>query len=255
MGNSLTFLGTGSSLGIPIICCSCPVCASADSRDRRSRSAVYVRYEGLGIIVDAGPDFRSQLIRENVRQVDAILLTHNHKDHTGGLDDVRALNYYNKSSMPVYCESYVQQSLKREYAYAFDENPYPGAPSFLLETISEQPFYVKGVEIVPIRAYHASLPVLGFRFGPLAYITDASAIPESEFAKLQGVEVFVINAIQMKHHKSHFSLPEALEVVERVGAKRSFITHISHMLPSHAEMEQMLPAGVSPAWDGLTVSF
>ena len=235
--------------------CACPVCKSTDAKDKRMRSSVCVEYEGLRLLVDAGPDFRTQLLRENISHIDAILLTHNHKDHTGGLDDVRSFNYFERRAFPIYCEDYVQQSLRKEYSYAFDEHPYPGAPQYELHTITNEPFCVQGVEVVPVRALHYKLPVLGFRFGKFGYLTDASAIDDSELEKFKGVDCFVVNAIRFEKHISHFTLGEALEVIAKVGAKRSFLTHLSHQLPIHASLQKLLPEGVEPAFDGLRIEF
>lgn len=235
--------------------CTCPVCKSTDAKDKRMRSSVCVEYEGLRLLVDAGPDFRTQLLRENISHIDAILLTHNHKDHTGGLDDVRSFNYFERRAFPIYCEDYVQQSLRKEYSYAFDEHPYPGAPQYELHTITNEPFCVHGVEVVPVRALHYKLPVLGFRFGKFGYLTDASAIDDSELEKFKGVDCFVVNAIRFEKHISHFTLGEALEVIAKVGAKRSFLTHLSHQLPIHASLQKLLPEGVEPAFDGLRIEF
>lgn len=235
--------------------CTCPVCKSTDAKDKRMRSSVCVEYEGLRLLVDAGPDFRTQLLRENISHIDAILLTHNHKDHTGGLDDVRSFNYFEKRAFPIYCEDYVQQSLRKEYSYAFDEHPYPGAPQYELHTITNEPFCVQGVEVVPVRALHYKLPVLGFRFGKFGYLTDASAIDDSELEKFKGVDCFVVNAIRFEKHISHFTLGEALEVIAKVGAKRSFLTHLSHQLPIHTSLQKLLPEGVEPAFDGLRIEF
>ena len=235
--------------------CTCPVCKSTDAKDKRMRSSVCVEYEGLRLLVDAGPDFRTQLLRENISHIDAILLTHNHKDHTGGLDDVRSFNYFERRAFPIYCEDYVQQSLRKEYSYAFDEHPYPGAPQYELHTITNEPFCVQGVEVVPVRALHYKLPVLGFRFGKFGYLTDASAIDESELEKFKGVDYFVVNAIRFEKHISHFTLGEALEVIAKVGAKRSFLTHLSHQLPIHTSLQKLLPEGVEPAFDGLRIEF
>ncbi len=235
--------------------CTCPVCKSTDAKDKRMRSSVYVEYQGLKLLVDAGPDFRTQLLRENISHIDAILLTHNHKDHTGGLDDVRSFNYFERRAFPIYCEDYVQQSLRKEYSYAFDEHPYPGAPQYELHTITNEPFCVQGVEVVPVRALHYKLPVLGFRFGKFGYLTDASAIDDSELEKFKGVDYFVVNAIRFEKHISHFTLGEALEVIAKVGAKRSFLTHLSHQLPIHTSLQKLLPEGVEPAFDGLRIEF
>lgn len=248
-------MGTGTSSGVPMLGCGCEVCTSSDSRDKRYRSSVYVEYEGLRLLVDCGPDFRSQMLREDIRHIDAILLTHNHKDHTGGLDDVRSFNYFEKRAFPIYCEEYVQESLRREYSYAFAENPYPGAPQYELHTITDNPFDINGVEIVPVRALHFTLPVLGFRFGKFGYLTDASKISEESINKFRGVETFVINAIRFQRHISHFTLDQALEVAAKVGAKRTLLTHLSHQLPRHDVLAKMLPKGVFPAFDGLRIDF
>lgn len=256
--NSITFLGTGTSQGIPIIGCSCEVCTSADPRDNRLRSSALVRFEDHTFLIDAGPDFRQQMLREKITHLDAILLTHNHKDHTGGLDDVRSFNYLEKRSFPIYCEAHVLESLKKEYYYVFAEKPYPGAPEMDVHLITSLPFEIDGIPIVPIRAMHYKLPVLGFRFGNCAYVTDANYIPESEFGKLQGLDIFVINTVRRGHHISHYALEEAVEVCRRVGARHSYLTHLSHMLPRHANLSQelaALPFSLQPAHDGLTVEF
>ena len=255
MNNKLTFLGTGTSQGIPMIGCCCEVCKSLDPRDKRLRASVYVEYEGLKILVDAGPDFRQQMLREDISHVDAILLTHNHKDHTGGLDDIRAFNYIEKEPTHIYCEKYVEDSLRMEYSYAFAENKYPGAPEWDVHIIDDKPFCIKGVEITPIRGKHFKLPVLGYRFGNVAYCTDMNHIPEEEFAKLQGLEHFIINCVRRGRHISHFSLEGALEVAARVGAKHTWITHLSHQLPTHAELLQELPENIEPAYDTLELIF
>ena len=249
----LTFLGTGTSQGVPMIGCSCDVCRSADSRDKRLRASVLVEYEGLTILVDAGPDFRQQMLTAGVSHVDAILLTHNHKDHTGGLDDIRAFNYHEKSATHIYCEKYVEDSLRMEYSYAFAEKKYPGAPEWEVHLIDEKPLCINGVEIIPIRGRHYKLPVLGFRFGNIAYCTDMNHIPEEEFTKLEGLDHFIINTVRRGHHISHYGLEAALKVAERVGAKHSWLTHLSHQLPCHEVLAAELPEGVKPAYDGLVL--
>ena len=280
-GARLEFLGTGTSQGVPMIGCGCEVCRSADVRDKRLRASVLVEYEGLKILVDAGPDFRQQMLRAGVSHVDAILLTHNHKDHTGGLDDIRAFNYLEKKASEIYCEQYVEDSLRMEYGYAFAEKKYPGAPEWHVHIIDEKPFTikaggpyevltwehgkgyvrsvageddpVKSVEIIPIRGMHYKLPVLGFRFGNIAYCTDMNYIPEEEFEKLQGLDHFVINCVKYGKHISHYSIEEAVEVARKVGAKHSWLTHLSHQLPRHTELLAELPAGIQPAYDGLVL--
>ena len=249
----LTFLGTGTSQGVPMIGCGCEVCRSTDSRDKRLRSSVYVEYDGLKIIVDAGPDFRQQMLREGISSIDAILLTHNHKDHTGGLDDIRAFNYHDKKPSHIYCEKYVEDALRMEYSYAFAENKYPGAPDWEIHLIDQNRFEINGREIVPIRGRHFRLPVLGYRFGDIAYCTDMNHIDESEMSKLHGLEHFVINCVRRGRHISHFSLEEAIATARKVGARHTWLTHLSHQLPCHSELAADLPAGILPAYDGLII--
>ncbi len=255
MANKIEFLGTGTSQGVPIIGCGCRVCRSEDFHDKRLRTSAYIEYEGLRLVIDAGPDFRQQILRSGITSLDAVLLTHMHKDHTGGLDDVRAFNYFSGKGFPVYAETRVQESLKREYAYAFGEHRYPGVPDFILNTIDENPFTINGVTIIPVRAMHYKLPVLGFRFGRLGYLTDANSIPDESIARLKGVDIFVINCIRREKHISHFSLDEALEVCRKVGARHSFLTHLSHQLDCHASLAEELPESVEPAYDGLSLTF
>ena len=258
MSVKLTFLGTGTSQGVPIIACQCRVCQSAQEKDKRYRASAFVQMDGLNILIDAGPDFRSQMLRQDIRHLDAILLTHNHKDHTGGLDDVRSFNYLEKRSFPIFCEAHVLESLKKEYYYVFQEKPYPGAPEMDIHLITSLPFDIEGTPVIPIRAMHYKLPILGFRFGDCAYLTDANYIPDSEFEKLQGLDLFVLNTVKRGHHISHYALEEAIDICRRVGARRSYLTHLSHMLPRHAELTQelaALPFSLQPAYDGLTVAF
>ena len=250
----LTFLGTGTSQGVPMIGCTCEVCRSEDPRDKRLRASVLVEYEGMIILVDAGPDFRQQMLREGVAHLDAILLTHNHKDHTGGLDDIRAFNYLEKKATEIYCEKYVEDSLRKEYSYAFEEKKYPGAHEWHIHLIDDKSFKIDGrVEVIPIRGRHYKLPVLGYRFGNIAYCTDMNHIAEEEFEKLKGLDHFIINCVRYGKHISHYSLEEAVEVAQRVGAKHSWITHLSHQLPRYDILAAELPKGIQPAYDGLTI--
>ncbi len=260
----ITFLGTGTSQGIPMIGCTCKVCKSADPRDNRLRTSALVEHNGFRILIDCGPDFRQQMLRQNISDLDAVILTHQHKDHTGGMDDIRAFNYFRKAAFPIYAEPNVQESLKMEYSYAFAEHKYPGVPDYTLHTIGEEPFTITkslpdgteaSIEITPIRVYHYRLPILGFRIGNMAYITDGSSIPATEFDKLQGLELFIINTVRREKHISHFSLPEALDVVEKVGAPRNFLTHLSHQIGTHKELEAILPPNVKPAYDTLELEF
>ena len=297
----LTFLGTGTSQGVPIIACQCPVCKSTDPRDKRLRAAAFVEYEGMNILIDAGPDFRMQMLAQGVRHLDAILLTHKHKDHTGGLDDVRSFNYIDRKAVEIYCEEEVLKALRNDYAYAFAEHKYPGAPEWHIHLIDERPFRVcpttgdgdlewvhdvgyfyrrpdgslipsdnavrevdrKDPNILPIRGYHDKMPVLGFRFGNIAYITDMSSLPESELSKLQGLEHVSLNTVGYHPHHSHFSLDQALELADRIGAKHTWLTHLSHAFPSYAAFcddlrrrcaERGIRSDVQPAYDGLTVT-
>ena len=249
----LTFLGTGTSQGVPMIGCGCEVCKSTDPRDKRLRASVLVEHEGQKILVDAGPDFRYQMLRAGICSLDAILLTHNHKDHTGGLDDIRAFNYHEKKATQIYCEKYVEDSLRQEYSYAFAEVKYPGAPEWNVHIIDEKPFSINGVEIIPIRGKHFKLPVLGYRFGNIAYCTDMNHISEEEYSKLQGLDHFIINCVRRGRHISHYSLEQAMEVAEKVGAKHSWLTHLSHQLPCYEELIKELPEGILPAFDGLAI--
>ena len=249
----LIFLGTGTSQGVPMIGCTCEVCCSEDPRDKRLRASVLVEYEGLTILVDAGPDFRQQMLRAGVTHLDAILLTHNHKDHTGGLDDIRAFNYLEKKAAQIYCEKYVEDSLRQEYSYAFAENRYPGAPEFDIHLIDDKPFTINGIEIIPIRGKHFRLPVLGFRFGDIAYCTDMNHIAEEEYAKLQGLEHMIINCVRRGRHISHFSLEGAIGVAEKVKASHTWLTHLSHQLPCYEALCEELPQGILPAYDGLVI--
>ena len=260
----ITFLGTGTSQGIPMIGCSCPVCKSNDSRDNRLRTSALIEYEGFRILIDCGPDFRQQMLRESITDIDAVILTHQHKDHTGGMDDIRAFNYFRKEAFPIYAEEYVQESLKMEYSYAFAEHKYPGVPEYKLHTIDEKTFTInkifpdnstKTISITPIRVLHYKLPILGFRFGNMAYITDGSYIPESQFEKLNGIELLIINTVRKEKHISHFSLSEALEIIEKVAAPRNYLTHMSHQIGTHRQLEELLPENVAPAYDGLKLEF
>ena len=277
----LTFLGTGTSQGVPMIGCGCDVCRSADMRDKRLRASALVEYDGMTILIDAGPDFRQQILRADVSHVDAILLTHTHKDHTGGLDDIRAFNYHEKRATEIYCEKYVEESLRLEYGYAFAEKKYPGAPEWHVHNIDSKPFTitcggpyevltwtpgkgyehtvagedeaVRSTEIIPVRGMHYRLPVLGYRFGNIAYCTDMNHIPEEEFEKLQGLDHFIINCVKYGKHISHFSIEEAVATAQKVGAKHAWLTHLSHQLPCHAQLEKELPEGILPAYDGLVI--
>jgi phosphoribosyl 1,2-cyclic phosphate phosphodiesterase len=250
----MTFLGTGTSQGVPVIACDCAACRSADARDKRLRSSVLLETDGKVLLIDAGPDFRQQLLREHVRQLDGILLTHEHKDHVAGLDDVRAFNHITGRPVDVYAERRVQDALLREFPYVFSEMKYPGAPEMTLHTIDERPFAVAGVAVTPVRLWHYRLPVLGFRIGRMAYITDVNRVDAPEFEKLRQLDVLVVGAVRRGKHISHFSLEEALAFIAEVQPRRAFLTHLSHQFEPHAALQASLPAGVQVACDGLRVT-
>lgn len=250
----ITFLGTGTSQGVPLIACNCDVCKSQHSKDKRLRSSILIHCNNKNIVVDTGPDFRQQMLRENVQTLDAILYTHAHKDHTAGLDDVRAFNFIQQKSMPIYAETIVQESLRQEFAYIFQNPNYPGIPLIHFHTINENPFIIDGIEIIPIRAIHYRLPVLGFRVKNFVYITDANYIDEKEIEKLKNVDVLVLNALRHEKHISHFTLAEAIELANAIKPRATYFTHISHQLGLHAEQEQLLPDNFFLAYDGLTLS-
>lgn len=249
----LTFLGTGTSQGVPMIGCDCEVCSSSDHRDKRLRSSAMIESDTTRVVIDAGPDFRYQMLRERVKDIDAILLTHQHTDHIMGLDEVRAFNYFCRKSIPVWATEGVQSVVRKNFDYAFTEPRYPGAPEITLHTIGNEPFVVGDMEITPIHGFHLSLPVVGFRVGGVAYLTDFNRIDESEVDKLQGVEIFVVNALRHMRHISHFSLPAAIELARKVGARQTYFTHMSHQIGLHAEQEALLPEGMHFAYDGLCV--
>ncbi len=251
----ITFLGTGTSQGVPVIACPCPVCQSADSKDKRLRSSVLLEKGNTKIVIDTGPDFRYQMLRAKVKKLDAILFTHSHKDHIAGMDDIRSFNYLQREAMPVYCEKLVLKSLQNEFAYVFDDDKYPGVPEIEPHLISEDTtFQIGEMQFQSIRVMHAGLSVLGFRTNKFAYITDANFINPVELEKLKGLTVLVINALRKRKHISHFNLQEALEIVTLVNPKKAYLTHISHLMGFHREVSRELPENVSLAFDKLEVT-
>ncbi len=249
----ITFLGTGTSQGVPVIACECATCTSTDSKDKRLRAALLVETSANTIVIDAGPDFRQQMLNARVKKLDAIFLTHEHKDHIAGMDDLRAFNYKSQAAIDIYAEERVQNAVRKEYAYVFSENQYPGVPKMELHNIDIYNIDLRGDIIIPLRIFHYRLPIMGFRIGDMAYITDANYIPEETREKLIGVKYLVINALRKEKHISHFSLGEALNLIEAVSPRKAFITHIGHQMGKHADVNRELPVNVTLAWDGLEV--
>lgn len=252
----ITFLGTGTSQGVPVIACNCGVCTSLDKKDKRLRTSILIEIDNRNFVVDTGPDFRQQMLREKVDQLDAVLFTHEHKDHIAGMDDIRAFNFISSGKeMEIYATSAVQSALKREFHYVFDEeDKYPGVPMVHLNTIDKNPFSIQGIEIVPIEVSHFRMKVLGYRVQDFTYITDANSISAEEMKKIEGTKILVLNALRKSPHISHFSLEEALELIKQINPERAYLTHISHLLGTHAEVSKELPENVFLAYDGLSIN-
>ena len=248
----VTVLGSGTSQGVPVIACECKVCRSDDVRDKRLRSSIMVETNNHFFVIDTGPDFRQQMLRHSVKKIMAVLYTHEHKDHVAGLDDIRAFNFALKKDIDIYAEMRVQKALKREYAYIFSENKYPGIPQIQMHTIINRVFEIEGVSIIPVRIMHHKLPVFGFRFGKFAYLTDLKSVPEEEKEKLLDLDVLILAALRKEAHLSHMNLEEALELIKELSPRRTYLTHLSHNFGLHAEEEKKLPADVWIAFDGLT---
>lgn len=249
----VTFLGTGTSQGVPVIACDCAVCSSEDSRDKRLRSSVMITIEGKNYVIDSGPDFRQQMLKEKVQSLEAVLFTHEHKDHVAGLDDVRAFNYKFQKDMEVFCSERVEEALRREFHYVFDANPYPGVPKVNLNKIEWEPFSVDCIEFIPIKVLHHKLPVTCFRINDFTYITDAKTIAPEEKEKIKGTKVLVVNALRKTEHISHFNLEQALDFIEEINPEKAYLTHISHLFDKHEEIEKTLPENVKVAFDGLQI--
>ena len=249
----VTFLGTGTSQGVPVIGCDCAVCTSPDTHDNRLRTSVLIETPETNIVIDTGPDFRYQMLRANVRKLDAIIYTHGHKDHVAGLDDVRAYNYFQQKPMDIYANEHTQEIIHREFEYVFNNKFYPGIPQLSINTIDSDPFEVGGLTIIPIKLLHYKLEVLGFRIGDFTYITDANYIAPEETNKARGSKVLVLNALRHEQHISHFSLQEAIDLAGEIGAEQTYFTHMSHQIGLHLEIDSHLPPGVQLAYDGLSV--
>lgn len=249
----ITFLGTGTSQGVPIIACDCEVCCSKNEKDKRLRTSILIESKTTNIVIDSGPDFRQQLLRLGLKRLDAVVFTHEHKDHIAGLDEVRAFNYVNNMRMPVFASERVQQALKREFAYVFAEEKYPGIPEIDLHTITTIPFTVNDITLTPIDVLHYKMPVKAFRIKDFSYITDANFISEEEKQKIKGSKIIVINALRKEEHISHFTFNQAIELMQELKPEKAYFTHISHQLGLHNEVSKQLPAFIELAYDGLQI--
>jgi len=253
----VTILGSGTSQGVPVIACDCEVCKSKNPKDNRLRSSIVLTIDGLNYVIDAGPDFRQQMLRANIQELEAIIFTHQHKDHLAGLDDVRAYNFKQNKDMKIYCDERVNEALHREYEYIFSSFKYPGIPRLDIQIVDKDSTIdlQKDVTIQPIEVIHYKLPVLGYRFQQFAYVTDANFIAEEEKAKLQNLDVLIINALRREEHVSHFNLKQALELIDELKPKQAYLTHISHLMGLHEEVSAELPSNVFLAYDGLELDF
>lgn len=250
----ITVLGTGTSQGIPVIGCSCPVCSSSDPRDNRTRTSVLIETQGTNIVIDTGPDFRQQLLSNSISDVDAVLLTHEHRDHTAGLDDVRPINFKYQRDMPVYATAHVQKNIKEQYAYIFNGTSYPGLPKIKLCTIfKNQQFEVGALSVTPIEVWHHKLPVMGFRIGDFSYVTDAKTISNAEKEKIKGSKVLILNALRKKDHLSHLTLEEAIDLIDELKPEKTYLTHLSHQMGTHEDVEKSLPTHIRIAYDGQVI--
>jgi len=250
----LTFLGTGTSQGVPVVACQCPVCLSDDPKDKRLRASVMIETETLCLVVDAGPDFRQQMLTHHVRHLNGILLTHEHTDHIFGLDDIRAFNWVQKQPTDIYAEERVQIAIRRIFDYVFTIYQYPGIPQMNLHLLENKPFTIGDLEIIPIRGFHYKLPVFGFRVGKLAYVTDVNRLVNDEIDKLRGLDVLIINALRKEEHISHYNLKQALEIIVEVKPWKAYLTHISHQMGFYNEVQNELPDNVFLAYDGLQLN-
>lgn len=250
----VTFLGTGTSQGVPVIGCDCEVCTSLDFRDQRLRSSVHIEIGNLSVVIDTGPDFRTQILRAGIQTLDAVLFTHEHKDHTAGLDDIRPFNFKQQKDMPIFGRAPVLNQIRQEFSYIFAGKKYPGVPRVETVEIDKTPFKIKGIQITPIPVLHYKLPVLGFRIGDFTYITDANHISEDSLKLIEGTDTLVLNALQQEPHISHFTLKEAVAMTRKIGARQAYFTHISHRLGLHATIDEHLPEGINLGYDGLQIT-
>lgn len=251
----ITFLGTGTSSGVPMIGCDCEVCTSDDPKDNRLRSSILVQSANTTLVVDTGPDFRYQMLKHKVKKLDAVLFTHPHKDHLAGLDDIRAYNFFTRKPVEIYADSLTEEAVRRDFYYAFTDTKYPGLPELNMNTISTDPFVVGDIPVLPVQVWHLRMPVLGFRFGKFTYITDANKIEEAEKDKVRGSEVVVLNALRKQKHISHFTLEEAIDLVSELKVPEAYFTHLSHQMGRHQLIESELPDGMHLAYDGLIKQF
>ncbi len=250
----VTFLGTGTSGGVPLIACRCAVCQSTDLRDKRLRTSILLETGKQTIAIDCGPDFRQQMLREQVQHLDAILMTHQHKDHTGGLDDIRSFNFINKKPIDIYCDYPTELGIKEQYSYVFTETDYPYLPKMNFHRVTDKPFELGNLQVVPIEVMHANMPVKAYRFGNFTYVTDAKTIAKEERDKMRGTKVLVVNALRYENHYSHFTIDEALELAADIKPELTYFIHMSHQFGFHDEMEKKLPANVRVSYDGLKIN-